>query len=218
MEYDLIKRLSQYKKILLKLRAMGFVKVFSDNLSDALGVSASLVRKDFATCQLTGKRRGGYQVNELIEKLNIILGKNGEQRVIIAGCGKLGSALINYKGFETEQIKIVAGFDTNPARQNPDAQIPILPAEQMEPFIRREKIIVAILTVPEEASLHMMERLQSYGIRGILNFAQVPIRSSEHCNVENVNLALEVEKLFYFISARELSLNGSKSNARHAGT
>ncbi len=203
MEYDLIKRLSQYKKILVKLKSMGFVKVFSDNLSDALGISASLVRKDFAACSLTGKRRGGYQVNELIDKLNILLGKNGEQRVIVVGCGKLGSALINYRGFETEQIKIAAGFDTNTARQNPDAPIPVLPAEQMESFIRSEKIIVAILTVPEEASLQMMERLQSYGIRGILNFAQVPIRSSGNCNVENVNLALEVEKLFYFISAKQ---------------
>ncbi len=203
MEYDLIKRLSQYKKILAKLKTMGFVKVFSDNLSDALGISASLVRKDFAACNLTGKRRGGYQVNELIEKLNILLGKNSEQRVILVGCGKLGSALMNYRGFETEQIKIVAGFDSNPQRQNPDGITPVFPVDRLEGFIREQRIQVAILTVPEEASLQTMERLESYGIRGILNFAQVPMRSSENCNVENVNLALEVEKLFYFVNAHQ---------------
>ncbi len=203
MEYDLIKRLSQYKKILVKLKTMGFVKVFSDNLSDALGISASLVRKDFAACNLTGKRRGGYQVNELIEKLNILLGKNSEQRVIMVGCGKLGSALMNYRGFDTEQIKIVAGFDTNPQRQNPDAATPVFPVDQLEAYIREQRIQVAILAVPEEASLQTMERLESYGIRGILNFAQVPMRSSENCNVENVNLALEVEKLFYFVNAQQ---------------
>ena len=203
MEYDLIKRLSQYKKILVKLKTMGFVKVFSDNLSDSLGISASLVRKDFAACNLTGKRRGGYQVNELIEKLNVLLGKNTEQRVIVVGCGKLGSALINYKGFETEQIRIVAGFDTNPQRQNPEAAIPVFPLDRMESFIREQQIQVAILTVPEAASLQTMERLESYGIHGILNFAQVPMRSSENCNVENVNLALEVEKLFYFVNAQQ---------------
>jgi redox-sensing transcriptional repressor len=203
MEYDLIKRLSQYKKILVRLKTMGFVKVFSDNLSDALGISASLVRKDFSACNLTGKRRGGYQVNELIEKLNMLLGKNSEQRVIMVGCGKLGSALMNYKGFETEQIKIVAGFDTNPQRQNPDGAIPVFPADQMEAFIREQRIQVAILAVPEEASLQTLDRLQGFGIRGILNFAQVPMRSSETCNVENVNLALEVEKLFYFVNAQQ---------------
>jgi len=203
MEYDLIKRLSQYKKILVKLKTMGFVKVFSDNLSDALGISASLVRKDFSACNLTGKRRGGYQVNELIEKLNILLGKNSEQRVIVVGCGKLGSALINYRGFETEQIRIVAGFDSNPQRQNAEGTIPIFPADHLEAFIREQHIQVAILAVPEEASLQTMERLQAFGIRGILNFAQVPMRSSENCNVENVNLALEVEKLFYFVTAQQ---------------
>lgn len=203
MEYDLIKRLSQYKKILVKLKTMGFVKVFSDNLSDALGISASLVRKDFAACSLTGKRRGGYQVNELIEKLNILLGKNSEQRVVVVGCGKLGSALMNYRGFDTEQIRIVAGFDSNPQRQNPDGAIPVFPVDRLETFIREQRIQVAILTVPEEASLQTMECLESYGIRGILNFAQVPMRSSENCNVENVNLALEVEKLFYFVNAQQ---------------
>lgn len=203
MEYDLIKRLSQYKKILVKLKTMGFVKVFSDNLSDALGISASLVRKDFSACNLTGKRRGGYQVSELIDKLNILLGKNTEQRVIIVGCGKLGSALINYRGFETEHIRVTAGFDSNPQRQNLEARIPIFPTEQMEEYIKENKIQVAILTVPEDASLKTVEMLQSFGIRGILNFAPVPMRSSEQCNVENVNLALEVEKLFYFITAQE---------------
>ncbi len=203
MEYELVKRLSQYKRILIKLRAMGFVKVFSDNLSDALGLSASLVRKDFAACNLTGKKRGGYQVGELIEKLNTLLGKNGAQHVIIVGCGKLGSALINYRGFEAEQIHIVAGFDSNPQRQDREAPTPILPAGELPAFIKDRQIQVAILTVPEVDSLALVEQLQAYGIRGILNFAPVPIRSTETCSVENVNLALEVEKLFYFINARD---------------
>jgi len=203
MTCEQLKRLSQYKKILTKLKAMGFVKVFSDNLSDTLGYSASLVRKDFAACNLTGKRRGGYVVTDLIDKLTTILGKDRDQSVIVVGCGKLGSALINYRGFDTEEIKIVAGFDSNPKRQNPDAPIPVLPSEQMEAFIKKNRVRVAILTVPEGASVQVMEDLQSYGIRGILNFAQVPIRPTGACSVQNVNLALEVEKLFYLISEKQ---------------
>lgn len=213
MEYELVKRLSQYKRILLKLRAMGFVKVFSDNLSDALGLAASTVRKDFAACGLTGKKRGGYQVGELIDKLNLLLGKDGEQHVIIVGCGKLGSALLNYKGFAIEQIRILAGFDSDPQTWNRDTAIPILPVDDIEDFIREHKIKVAILTVPESASLSLVEQLQAFGIRGILNFAAVPIRSTGLCNVENVNLALEVEKLFYFIYARENDLLGQNEKA-----
>lgn len=213
MESDIIKRLSQYKKILQKLKSMGFVKVFSDNLSDALGISASLVRKDFSACNITGRRRGGYVVSELIEKLNTILGKDEEQTIIIVGCGKLGSALINYKGFASEQIRVVAGFDTNPDCIDSNAPIPILPAEEMPAFIKKNKIQVAILAVPEEASMDTVEKLRTYGIRGILNFAPVPIRSTEECNVENVNLALEVEKLFYLIIASRETLPNKENDS-----
>ena len=201
METDIINRLSQYKKILQKLKSLGLIRVFSDNLSDALGISSSLVRKDFAACNITGKRRGGYVVEELIERLNTLLGKDQEQRIIIVGCGKLGSALINHKGFASEQIRVSAGFDIDPERIAPNAHVPIYPLDEIGPYIREHAIQVAVLTVPEEATQEMVEQLRQFGIQGILNFAAVPIKPTPDCNIQNVNLALEVEKLFYMIIA-----------------
>ena len=201
MESDIIKRLSQYKKILQKLKSLGLVRVFSDNLSDALGISSSLVRKDFAACNITGKRRGGYVVDELIERLNTLLGKDEEQKIIIVGCGKLGSALMNHKGFASDQIRVSAGFDISAQRVDPDASIPIYPLSQLESYIRDQGIQVAVLTVPEDATREMVETLTACGIRGILNFAAVPVKPADHCHIQNVNLVLEVEKLFYMIIA-----------------
>lgn len=201
MENDIIKRLSQYKKILQKLKSLGLVRVFSDNLSDALGISSSLVRKDFAACNITGKRRGGYVVDELIERLNTLLGKDEEQQIIIIGCGKLGLALINHNGFASEQIQVAAGFDIDQARLNTDAVIPIYHVDRLPTFIKENAIQVAVLTVPEDATQDMVQMLQENGIRGILNFAAVPIKSTPTCHIQNVNLALEVEKLFYMIIA-----------------
>ncbi len=201
METDIIKRLSQYKKILQKLKSLGLVRVFSDNLSDALGISSSLVRKDFAACNITGKRRGGYVVDELIERLNTLLGKDQEQKIIIVGCGKLGSALMNHKGFASDQIRVSAGFDTDPQRVAPHAAVPIYALDRLESYIRENAIQVAVLTVPEEATQEMVEVLRKAGIHGILNFAAVPIKPASDCYIQNVNLALEVEKLFYMIIA-----------------
>ena len=101
MNIEIIKRLSQYKSVLQKLKTLGFVKVFSDNLGDAIGVSSSLVRRDFTAFGLTGNKRGGYNIDELITRLNTILGKEDVQRIIIVGCGKIGTALMNYTGFFT---------------------------------------------------------------------------------------------------------------------
>ena len=44
MSKDVIERLSRYRSVLLRLKGLGFVRVFSDNLAAALGVSGSLVR------------------------------------------------------------------------------------------------------------------------------------------------------------------------------
>ncbi|MDD5408814.1 MAG: winged-helix domain-containing protein, partial [Candidatus Omnitrophica bacterium] len=101
-------RLSRYKNSLHRLRALGFVKVFSDNLADAIGVLPSQVRKDFSLFGISGNKRGGYQVDSLIEKLNTILGKEQTQEVIVAGLGNIGNALMKYKGFEKEGIRISA--------------------------------------------------------------------------------------------------------------
>jgi len=201
MENDIIKRLSQYKKILQKLKSLGLVRVFSDNLSDAIGISSSLVRKDFAACNISGKRRGGYVVEDLLERLNTLLGKDEEQQIIIVGCGKLGSALMNHSGFASEQIRVAAGFDIDPARINADAPIPVYPVDDLPAYIKEHAIQVAALTVPEDATADMIEKLRQYGIHGILNFAAVPIKPMSDCHIQNVNLALEVEKLFYMIIA-----------------
>src|SRR3989339_959395 len=97
-----IVRLSRYKNALSRLKSLGFVKVFSDNLADAADVTPSQVRKDFSIFGVTGNRRGGYVLDELIERLNRILGKNVTQNVVIVGAGRIGSALMKYKGFEKE--------------------------------------------------------------------------------------------------------------------
>ncbi len=54
-------RLSRYRNALIRLRALNFVKVFSDNLADATGVSAAQVRKDFSSFDISGNRKGGYR-------------------------------------------------------------------------------------------------------------------------------------------------------------
>ena len=71
-----ILRLSRYKNASLRLKSLNFVKVFSDNLADATGVTASQVRKDFSIFGISGNRRGGYQIDELLTQLNKVLGKD----------------------------------------------------------------------------------------------------------------------------------------------
>ena len=199
LKLDIAQRLSQYRSVLYKLKALGFVRVFSDNLGDALEISPALVRKDFSTFNLTGNKRGGYRIDDLLDKLNRLLGKDKIQRIIIVGCGKIGQALMTYSGFTREGIQVVAGFDTSAALINPQASIPIYDIKELKAYVKREGIRIAIMAVPDNAASHIFDLLRSTEIKGVLNFAPVPLKGVEGCVVRNINIGLELENLFYLV-------------------
>ena len=193
-------RLSKYKNALYRLQSLGFVKVFSDNLADAIGATASQVRKDFSLFGISGNKKGGYQIDNLLEKLNNILGKDTIQKVIIVGAGNIASALMKYKGFEKEGIKIVAAFDIDPTKLKKNNEIPVLPLEELKAFVKENQIRIGILTVPDIAAQQAAQILFSAGIKGILNFAPIRLESPDDCVVNNVNLEHELENLIYFVN------------------
>ncbi len=197
---EMISRLSNYRRVLYKLKTLGFDKVFSDNLADALRITSAQVRKDFSQFNLTGNKKGGYKVSLLIEGINDILDKDNIKKVIVVGCGRMGKTLMNYHGFSEEGIRIVAGFDSDPATIEPNTRIPILDILDMPNFVKKEKVDIAILSVPEHVASILMEKLKTAGIRGVLNFAPLQMHSTETCEVRNINIALELENMFYFIN------------------
>src|SRR5690554_2560235 len=202
-----ILRLSRYKNALYRFKSLGFFKIFSDYLADAVGVTSAQVRKDFSLFGISGNKRGGYKIDSLIEKLNDILGKNELQKVIMAGAGNLGSALIKYKNFEKEGIKIVAAFDIDPAKHNSRLPVPVLPLEDLEQYVMINKTKIGIISVPDIAAQHILDVIIKTDIYNILNFAPIQLKASESCIINNVNLELELENLIYFVNAMQKSPN-----------
>jgi redox-sensing transcriptional repressor len=58
---------------------------------------------------------------------------------------------------------------------------------------------MAMITVPAVAAQEVANTLVSTGIVGILNFAPIVLVVPEEVMVSNVNLAIELENLSYFI-------------------
>jgi len=197
-----IQRLCRYRRALKDLKELGYVKIFSDNLGEATGVTATQVRKDFSLFGISGNKKGGYLIDNLIEKINSILGKDEVQEVIMVGAGNLGSALSRYRGFEKEDIKILAAFDADPAKQGKINNIQVYPVKDVFEYIKTNKVKVAILAVPATVAQEVSEILVAAGIRGILNFAPVTLRVSEKIVVNNVSLANELENVIYYVNAK----------------
>ena len=204
MNSEMLVRITRYFRALNRLRAIGLEKVFAHNLADAAGVSAAIVRKDFSQLDIRGQKRGGYEINELIDRIGAILGKGDAQNVIIVGCGRIGKALMHYSGFEPDGIRIVAGFDTDPLiYSEASCPVPVYPISRLEEIVGALDVQVAIITVPEASAADVAERIRAAGIHGILNFSPItlkphPAENGEKTDViHNINIALELEQIFY---------------------
>ncbi len=211
----MILRMVKYLRVLRKLKTLGIVNVFSNNLGDALGVTPAVVRKDFSQINITGNKRGGYNIDDLMMSLEEQLGRRESKEVIIVGCGRIGQALMAYKEFPKEGINIVAGFDSNEAKIDREASTPILPVAEMEAYIRDNSVDVAIIAVPETVANDVFEQMLEAGIRGVLNFTPVELKCHgrcdrancpKNCTVHTVNIGLELENLFYLINIHEMEV------------
>jgi len=198
---EYISRVLKYNNALVKLKSLGLNKVFSDNIGEATGIAASQVRKDFAAMKVAGNKRGGYTMDELLAKMDTMLGKGNEKKVVVVGCGHIGQALINYKSFQMGEIKIVAGFEVDKSKVDRTAAIPIFPLEEMPAYIKKNNIQVAIIAVPDNSASEVHDLLKDAGINGILNFARVHLKETEHCIINTINIELKIENLFYFVNA-----------------
>ena len=203
MNNDMLIRVTRYYRALNRLRAIGLEKVFAHNLADAAGVSAAIVRKDFSLLEIHGQKRGGYEIQELIEIIGNILGKGENQNVIVIGCGRIGKALMHYQGFEPDGIKVVAGFDTDPVvYSNPSHPIPVYPLSRLEEVIKVHNVKVAIITVPESNAQECYMNLLDAGITGVVNFSPITLKPQKTRQgiipvVHNINIGLELEQIFY---------------------
>lgn len=194
-------RLSLYYRVLERLNQNRIETVSSDALAKAAGVKPTQLRKDLTYFGQFGTRGLGYKVESLLAKLAGVLRTTRFQPVILVGAGNLGSALLRYDGFAKEGFEIVAAFDSRPEGAKTDnCKVPIQPVEQMKEFVREHNIKLAILAVPGVAAQEVTNQLVDAGIQAILNFSPLILQVPPQVVVNNVNLAIELENLTYFIT------------------
>lgn len=193
-------RLSVYLRCLQRLRANKIKTVSSEALAKAARVKSTQLRKDLTYFGQFGTRGLGYDVEQLSQMIADLLGTTSLQPVVLVGVGNLGLALLSYRGFEQEGFEIVAAFDSDVARRrDKGAKVPVHAMEKLQEVIQLHGVKMAILTVPAVAAQEVANSLVAIGITGILNFAPMVLHVPDDVMVNNVNLAIELENLSYFI-------------------
>ncbi len=192
-----ITRLLRYRNSLKRMQELGFETVYSYNLGKETGVSPEQVRKDFSQFGIKGKKKGGYNINELLFTISDIFRKDELQKVIVVGTGNLGNAVLQYKGFLKNMIQIVAAFDIDPAKYKKKQTIPVYPLEKLPKICQELYIKTAILTVPESVAQEVANIMIKAGIKGILSFAPVVLKVPPHITIKTICIVHELESLIY---------------------
>lgn len=195
-----IYRLSLYSRCLARLVDNEIDTVSSDTLAKAAGVKPAQLRKDLTHLGHFGRRGMGYNVEQLLDRINQMMGTNRLLPVILIGVGNLGAALLSYHGFAKEGFEIVGAFDLEPQRKRSKAfEVPIYGMEKLAAFVQEQRVRLAILAVPAAAAQQVANQMIAVGIQGILNFSPILIQVPPDVTANNVNLAIELENLAYFI-------------------
>jgi redox-sensing transcriptional repressor len=197
-------RLSLYLRALHRLKANQIQTVSSEALARAAGVKPTQLRKDLTYLGQFGTRGLGYEVGQLTQMITTHLGTHRLQPVVLVGVGNLGSALLEYRGFEPEGFEIISAFDLDPHRhRDKPLRVPLHAMEDLAPFVRKHAVKMAILTVPAAAAQEVTNHLVATGVLGILNFAPIVPHVPDHVMINHVNLAIELENLSYFLQEGE---------------
>jgi redox-sensing transcriptional repressor len=191
-------RMSLYLRQLETYQRQGYSTVSSNQLGEPLSIKNAQVRKDLAFFGQFGHPGIGYRIEELINALRHILGIDHDWPLALVGLGNLGRALLKYRGFRSRGFHVVALFDNDPGKigQKHDGLI-VEPLDYLRQVVSTRKIKLAILCVPAEAAQRVADLLVASGIRGILNFAPVPIVVKPHVNLVAVDLSIQLENLAY---------------------
>lgn len=165
-------------------------------IATALSLGEIQVRKDLAAVSDKGRPKIGYDTSELISDIEDRLGCTNSNDAVLIGAGKLGRALLSYKGFAEYGLNIVSAFDSDKSRCGTDENgKTVLPMEKLTDFCKRLNIRIGIITVPGSCAQEICDKLVSCGIKAIWNFAPVHLNAPEGVLVKNENMAASLALL-----------------------
>lgn len=205
-----LKRIFLYRACLMRLKMMGVEKVFSYTLANETGVSSDQVRKDFSEFNIKGNKRGGYEINELLENMEKLFHRDKDNNIVLIGMGNMGLALSKYNKFVQRHMNIVATFDIDPFKQKTRSGMPVYSMDRLKEIIDRFNVRVAIVAVPEISAQEVTDELIRHGITGIMNFAPVLLKVPPDVIINNVNLCDELESVIYYVH-KQIKKDGFKN-------
>ena len=196
-----IERYTIYLKYLIVLKKSHIDMITSSEIAKEVKCSEETVRKDLQLVSKHGAPGLKRLISDLIYDIEGFLGYHEKKNVIIVGCGKLGTALLSYGGFDEYGINVVAGFDINENLIGTKINdVPIYHINQFKEIISKYDVKTAVLSTRKHCAQELAEKLIDSGIKAIYNFVPLHIiNNDDKVLIENFDIASSIA----FLSRKE---------------
>lgn len=196
-----INRLPVYARALALLASEGRDVVSSQELGQELGVTPAQIRKDLSYFGRFGKQGRGYNIASLLETLRTILGLDHDWRMALIGIGRLGRAILAYDGFGPQGFHVVRAYDTDPQLVGQRVgEIVVENVADLEDSLRGARVDIGIVAVPGASAQRVIDILTDCGVRAILNYAPIAVRTPKGVYVRQIDPVLALQGMTYFLT------------------
>ncbi|MDD4839836.1 MAG: redox-sensing transcriptional repressor Rex [Clostridia bacterium] len=197
-----LQRLPTYLRYLNELHLNGIESVSSTTIADRFKLNPVTVRKDLAfISEDGGKPKTGFSVADLVAEISEFLGYNNTQDAVLVGVGKLGSALLGYKGFSNYGLNIVASFDCKTDIQIDSTKREINNISMLPDLVKRLGVNIGIITVPAESAQAVCDLMINSGIKAIWNFSPTHLITPDNIAIKNEDMAASLAVLSQRLTA-----------------
>ncbi|HMK08552.1 MAG TPA: redox-sensing transcriptional repressor Rex [Anaerolineales bacterium] len=193
-------RLPLYLRALTQMAASGKEITSSQELGERLGISSAQIRKDLSQFGEFGKQGTGYNIAYLTDQLRRILKVDRIWDVALVGVGDLGRAIAHYGGFVDRGYRIVAVFDSDPAKIGSQVGAFVVEdAARIVEVVRTRRITLAMLAVPRAAAQEVTDRLVQAGVHAILCYAPTSVMVPKGVHVQYIDPVLHMQRMTYYL-------------------
>ena len=196
-----LKRYPVYLKALRKLSDEGIKKILSEELSKYVDIKPTTIRRDFSLIGQLGKQGYGYDVESLIDIFSKQLGEDYQEKMILIGVGRLGTAILNYNNWNHVAGEIVCAFDLKPDKRNsePKVNVPVYHIDELSQRIP-SGCHIAILCIPSGAQ-KIVDKLHELGIKGIVNFTREHFVLPDGMIKSDVDVVSTIQELVFEVNS-----------------
>jgi redox-sensing transcriptional repressor len=193
-------RLSRYLQVLTQARKMGKETISSQELADYTHVNSTQIRRDLSGFGKFGKRGVGYNVDSLVSQVRKILRTSGQHNIALVGAGHLGQAIAGSDIFADHGFRVVAVFDTDPAKVGTRIreQLEIRPVEDLGAVVQDEEIVVGVIAVPTEAAQRVADLLVAADVKILFNYSEALLQVPPEVTVHTSSPAVDLLYALYF--------------------